>query len=63
MFEDEDLGEKIVLRSDGTSIYITQDLALGILRYEDRHMDRMVYVVGNEQADHFKFLFKMFERM
>jgi len=63
IFEDDELGEKVLLRSDGTSIYITQDIALGKIRYDDWQMDRMVYVVGNEQADHFKFLFKIFEKL
>lgn len=61
IFVDDVLGEKVLLRSDGTSIYITQDMALGKIRYDDLGMDRMVYVVGNEQQDHFKFLFKLFE--
>jgi arginyl-tRNA synthetase len=51
------------LRADGTSIYITQDLALGQIRYQDYHMDRMIYVVGNEQNDHFKALFELFGRL
>lgn len=55
--------EKTILRSDGTSIYITQDLALGQIRYQDYHMDRMIYVVGNEQNDHFKALFELFSRL
>ena len=55
--------EKVVLRSDGTSIYLTQDLALGKVRYEDYHMDRMIYVVGNEQNDHFKALFEIFGQL
>lgn len=55
--------EKVVLRSDGTSIYLTQDLALGKVRYEDYHMDRMIYVVGNEQNDHFKSLFEIFGKL
>jgi arginyl-tRNA synthetase len=55
--------EKVVLRSDGTSIYLTQDLALAQVRYEDYHMDRMIYVVGNEQNDHFKALFEIIGRM
>ena len=60
---DEDIWNKILLRKNWTSIYITQDIALGQIRYTDWQMDRMVYVVGNEQADHFKFLFKIFERL
>ena len=63
VFDDPKLWEKVVLRSNGTSIYITQDLALWKVRYDDRKMDEMIYVVGNEQQDHFKFLFKIFEKM
>lgn len=50
------LDEKVLLRSDGTSIYITQDLGTAQLRYEEFHMDKMVYVVANEQDYHFKVL-------
>lgn len=50
------LDEKIVQRADGTSIYITQDLALVKKRYEDFKMDRMIYVVADEQNYHFKVL-------
>lgn len=57
------MGDKVLLRSDGTSIYITQDIALGKLRYDDRHMDRMVYVVGSEQENHFLFLFRIFKAL
>lgn len=63
VYEDHDMGDKTVLRADGTAIYITQDLALAQLRYDDRNMDRMIYVVGNEQADHFKFLFSILKAM
>lgn len=51
------------MRSDGTSIYLTQDLALAELRYQDFKMDRMVYVVGNEQKDYFRALFEILKRM
>lgn len=61
MYRDDELGEKVVLRADGTAIYLTQDLALAQVRYEDWHMDRMIYVVGNEQEDHFKFLFRILQ--
>ena len=54
-------GKKVLLRHDGTSIYITQDIALGKARYDDFAMDRMIYVVGNEQEYHFKVLFGLFE--
>lgn len=52
----EGLDEKIVQRADGTSIYITQDLALIKKRYDDFKMDRMIYVVADEQNYHFKVL-------
>lgn len=55
------LGKKVMLRADGTSIYITQDIVLGKLRYDDYKMDKMIYVVANEQIHHFKVLFKLFE--
>lgn len=50
------LDEKVVLRSDGTSVYITQDLGTAELRHQEFKMDRMIYVVGNEQDYHFKVL-------
>jgi len=52
----EGLDEKVLLRADGTSIYITQDLATAKLRHEEFSMDKMVYVVANEQDYHFKVL-------
>ena len=52
----EGLDEKVLLRSDGTSIYITQDLGTAQLRYEEFGMDKMIYVVANEQDYHFKVL-------
>ncbi|MBN1502773.1 arginine--tRNA ligase [Candidatus Woesearchaeota archaeon] len=55
------LGKKVVLRADGTSIYITQDLVLAKIRYGDYKMDKMIYIVGNEHIHHFKVLFKIFE--
>ena len=50
-------GDKIVLRSNGTSVYITQDIGCAIERHKDYHYDRMVYVVADEQNHHFKVLF------
>lgn len=50
------LDEKVLLRADGTSIYITQDLATAQLRYDEFHMEKMIYVVANEQDYHFKVL-------
>ena len=57
----EGLGKRVLLRNDGTSLYITQDMALAAERYRDFRMDRMIYVVGEEQKDHFRALFKIFE--
>ena len=50
------LDEKLLLRSDGTSVYITQDLGTAVLRQRDYNADKMFYVVGNEQDYHFKIL-------
>ena len=61
-YTDKEIEKKIVLRADGTSIYITQDIALGKIRYDDYKMDNMVYVVASEQIHHFKVLFKIFEK-
>ncbi|UKJ05827.1 arginine--tRNA ligase [Solitalea lacus] len=57
------LDEKLVLRSDGTSVYMTQDLGTAELKYNDFHMDKSVYVVGNEQDYHFKVLFLILEKL
>ena len=58
---DKKLDKKILLRSDGTSVYITQDLNMARLREEDYKFDKMIYVVGNEQEYHFKVLFEIFK--
>jgi len=50
------LDEKLVLRGDGTSVYITQDMGTADLKYRDHHCDRSIYVVGNEQDYHFQVL-------
>ena len=50
-------GEKIVLRSNGTSVYITQDIGTAIERYKDYAYDKMIYVVADEQNHHFRVLF------
>ena len=52
----EGLDEKLLLRSDGTSVYMTQDLGTAQLRYDDYHPSQMIYVVGNEQNYHFEVL-------
>ncbi|MFV0506058.1 MAG: arginine--tRNA ligase [Bacteroidales bacterium] len=54
--EAEGLDQKILLRSDGTSVYMTQDIGTAKLRYQDYKINKMVYVVGNEQDYHFKVL-------
>lgn len=54
---DQGMDQKILQRSDGTSVYITQDLGTAEQRYEDYHADRMVYVVADEQNYHFEVLF------
>lgn len=59
----EGLGEKVLLRSDGTAVYITQDLGIADLRYTDYHFDQMIYVVGNEQSYHFKVLFAIMAQL
>lgn len=51
------MDEKIVLRSDGTAVYMTQDIGTAMQRYSDFGIDKMVYVVGDEQNYHFKVLF------
>jgi arginyl-tRNA synthetase len=61
---DDGLDEKILLRSDGTSVYMTQDLGTALLRYRDHpNMDGMIYTVGNEQDYHFKVLFKILKKL
>jgi arginyl-tRNA synthetase len=57
------LDEKLVLRGDGTSVYITQDLGTAQLKYNDFHMDKSIYVVGNEQDYHFKVLFLILNKL
>jgi len=60
---DEGLDEKLVLRSDGTSVYMTQDMGTAQLKYNDYHMDKSIYVVGNEQDYHFKVLFTILKKL
>lgn len=61
--EDEKLGEKLLLRKDGTSVYMTQDIGTAIQRYEDFGIDGMIYTVGNEQDHHFKVLFAILKKL
>jgi arginyl-tRNA synthetase len=60
---EEKLDKKILLRSDGTSIYITQDFGTAINRHKDWQFDKMIYVVGSEQQYHFKVLFILLEKL
>ena len=60
---DEGLDEKIVLRADGTAVYMTQDIGTAIKRVEDFGVDRMIYTVGNEQDYHFKVLFLILQKL
>jgi arginyl-tRNA synthetase len=60
---EEKLDKKILLRSDGTSIYITQDFGTAINRHNDWPFDQMIYVVGSEQRYHFKVLFIILEKL
>ena len=60
---DEGLDEKIVLRSDGTAVYMTQDIGTAIQRVEDFAINGMVYTVGNEQDYHFKVLFLILKKL
>lgn len=60
---EDGLDEKLVLRGDGTSVYITQDLGTAQLKYDDFSMDESLYVVGNEQDYHFKVLFLILKKL
>ncbi|HWK59639.1 MAG TPA: arginine--tRNA ligase [Parapedobacter sp.] len=60
---EDGLDEKLVLRGDGTSVYITQDMGTAQLKYDDFGMDESIYVVGNEQDYHFKVLFLILKKL
>ena len=59
----EGLDHKLLLRADGTSVYMTQDIGTAKLRYQDFPIDRMIYVVGNEQNYHFQVLSILLDRL
>ena len=61
--EDVGLDHKLVLRSDGTSVYMTQDIGTAEKRYENHGAEKMIYVVGNEQDYHFKALFEILKKL
>ena len=60
---DKKLDKKILLRKDGTAVYITQDIFLAKKRFDDYKFNKLVYVVGNEQEYHFKVLFEIFRKL
>ncbi len=60
---EDGLDEKLVLRGDGTSVYMTQDIGTADLKYKDFPMQKSVYVVGNEQDYHFKVLFLILKKL
>ncbi len=57
------LEEKLLLRADGTAVYMTQDLGTAIIRKDEISFDKMIYVVGNEQNHHFNVLFSILNKM
>jgi arginyl-tRNA synthetase len=57
------MGEKVLLRSDGTSVYITQDIGATIRKYNEFTPDSQIWIVGDEQALHFKMLFEILKKM
>ena len=59
----EGLDQKILLRSDGTSVYMTQDIGTAEMRFKDYPIDKMIYVVGNEQNYHFQVLSILLDRL
>ena len=60
---DEGLDHKLLLRTDGTSVYMTQDIGTAKLRFRDYPIDKMIYVVGNEQNYHFQVLSILLDRL
>ena len=60
---DEGLDQKLLLRSDGTSVYMTQDLGTAVQRFKDNNIQKLIYTVGNEQDYHFDVLFKILKKL
>ncbi len=60
---DSGLDQKLLLRSDGTAVYMTQDLGTAVIRHEDYNFDQLIYVVGNEQNYHFQVLTALLMKM
>lgn len=59
----DNLDQKLLLRSDGTSVYMTQDIGTAKMRYQDYPIGKMIYVVGNEQNYHFQVLARVLDRL
>lgn len=59
---EDGLDSKLLLRKDATAVYITQDIATAVIRYQDYEFDQMIYTVGNEQEYHFQVLFKVLKK-
>ncbi|MFA6928885.1 MAG: arginine--tRNA ligase [Lentisphaeria bacterium] len=62
-FPDKNLGSKVVLRSDGTSVYVTQDIGTTLLKQNEYQPDRQIWVVGDEQKYHFQVLFAILKAL
>jgi arginyl-tRNA synthetase len=62
-FDEPNLGSKVVLRSDGTSVYVTQDIGTTLLKQKDYQPDRQIWVVGDEQKYHFQVLFAILKAL
>jgi arginyl-tRNA synthetase len=62
-FEDKNLGTKVVLRSDGTSVYVTQDIGTTLLKQRDYQPEQQIWVVGDEQIHHFNILFAILKAL
>ncbi len=60
---DEGLDQKLLLRSDGTSVYMTQDLGTAVQRFKENDIQKLIYTVGNEQDYHFVVLFKILKKL
>lgn len=60
---DEGLDQKLLLRSDGTSVYMTQDLGTAVQRFKENSIEKLIYTVGNEQDYHFQVLFKILKKL
>ncbi|RXM40322.1 arginine--tRNA ligase [Chryseobacterium sp. CH21] len=60
---DEGLDQKLLLRSDGTSVYMTQDLGTAVERFKQDNIQKLIYTVGNEQDYHFQVLFKILKKL